>query len=317
VQLTGTVLTFAALFHDAAKPLTSQSNPETGRISSPRHAVKGEHVARGILRDLDCDLTTREQIARLVRHHSRPAFLLERSEPTHEVVRLSWHVNNRLLFLLALADTRGRDTDSMNRPEEHLQYWKLAAEENGCYDQPYSFANDHARFLFFRQQEPNLHYVPYEKYACQVTLLSGLPGSGKDTWLSRNRADLPVVSLDDIRGELGVEPTGNQGDVVQLARERCREYLRDRTSFAFNATNILKQTRGRWIDLFADYDARITLVYVEPPFERLLQQNRSRKNPVPEQVMRKLAEKCEPPTWTEGHDLVVNDGDSRYVTQHG
>jgi len=150
-----------------------------------------------------------------------------------------------------------------------------------------------------------------------VTLLSGLPGSGKDTWLSRNRADLPVVSLDDIRGELGVEPTGNQGDVVQLARERCREYLRDRTSFAFNSTNILKQTRGRWIDLFADYDARITLVYVEPPFERLLQQNRSRKNPVPEQVMRKLAEKCEPPTWTEGHDLVVNDGDSRYVTQHG
>jgi len=39
-----TVLTFTALFHDAAKPLTSQTDPTTGRIISPKHAIKtGEH----------------------------------------------------------------------------------------------------------------------------------------------------------------------------------------------------------------------------------------------------------------------------------
>jgi predicted kinase len=305
-----TVLTFTALFHDAAKPLTSEADPETGRITSPKHAVKGEHLTRGVLRDLGCDLATREVIARLVRYHGRPAFLLERSEPIHEVVRLSWLVSNRLLYLFALADTRGRDTDSMTRPEENLHYWKLLAEENACYEQPYPFANEHARFLFFRQREPNLHYVPHEAFACRVTLLSGLPGSGKDTWLSRNRSDLPVVSLDDIRGELDVEPTDNQGNVVQLARERCREFLRAGRSFAFNATNILKQTRQRWIDLFADYNARIELVYIEPLFDRLLRQNKNRKNPVPEQVVRKLAAKCEPPTWTEGHALLLVDGET-------
>ena len=64
--------------------------------------------------------------------------------------------------------------------------------------------------MFFRQREPNLYYVPHEDFACDVTIMSGLPGSGKDTWLARNRPDLPVVSLDDIRGELGVEPTDNQ-----------------------------------------------------------------------------------------------------------
>ena len=141
-----------------------------------------------------------------------------------------------------------------------------------------------------------------------MTVLSGLPGSGKDTWLARNRTDLPVVSLDDIRGELDVEPTDDQGTVVQLARERCRELLRSKTSFALNATNILKQTRQRWIDLFVDYNARIELVYVEPPFDRLLRQNKGRENPVPEQVVRKLAAKCEPPTWTEGHALVTSEG---------
>ena len=301
------VLIFTALFHDVAKPLTSQVDPDTGRVTSPKHAVKGEHVAREVLRELGCDLATREEIARLVRYHGRPAFLLEREEPTHEVVRLSWLVSNRLLYLFAVADTRGRDTDSMTRPEENLHYWKLQAEEADCYEQPYPFANDHARFQFFRQREPNLHYVPHEDFACQVALLCGLPGSGKDTWLSRNRSELPVVSLDDIRGELDVDPTDNQGEVVQLARERCREFLRSKISFAFNATNILKLTRGRWIDLFADYNARIELVYVEPPFDRLLQQNKSRANPVPEQVIRKLAAKCEPPTWLEGHGLILGE----------
>ena len=184
------------------------------------------------------------------------------------------------------------------------------AEEASCFDQPYPFANDHARFLFFRQQPPNLHYVPHEEFSCTVTLMAGLPGSGKDTWLSLNRSELPVVSLDDIRGELDIEPTDNQGAVAQLARERCREFLRAGTSFAFNATNTLKQTRGRWLDLFCDYNARIEIVYIEPPFETVLRQNKARSMVVPESVIRKLADKCEPPTWTECHSLLISNGDA-------
>ena len=305
-----TVLIFTALFHDAAKPLTSRIDPETGRITSPNHAVKGEHLVRGVLRDLGCDYDTREQISGLVRYHGRPAFLVERSEPAHEVVRLSWLVENRLLYLFAVADTRGRNTDSMTRPEENLNYWRLQAKELDCYSKPYQFPSDHARFTFFRQQEPNLHYVPHEEHSCQVTVMAGLPGSGKDTWLSQNRLGLPTISLDDIRRELKVDPSDNQGQVVQLARERCREHLRSGTPFAFNATNTIQQTRGRWIDLFADYNARIELVYVEPPFKELLKQNRSRQNAVPEQVIKKLAAKCEPPTRVEGHTLIVDNGES-------
>jgi len=68
------ILIFTALFHDVAKPLTSMVDPETGKIRSPKHAVKGEHIARAVLRDLNCDLGTREKIAKLVRYHGRPAF---------------------------------------------------------------------------------------------------------------------------------------------------------------------------------------------------------------------------------------------------
>jgi predicted kinase len=304
-----TVLSFTALFHDAAKPLTSQTDPSTGRITSPKHAVKGEHQARAVLRDLGCDLPVREEIARMVRFHGRPAFLLEKANPALEVVSLSWSVSNKLLYLFALADTRGRTTAETGRPEENLHYWRMTAEEHDCFETPFRFGNDQARFQFFRQKEPNLHYVPHEAYRCTVTMTSGLPASGKDTWLAKFRSDLPVVSLDDVREELGVEATEDQGRVAQRARERCRELLRARTSFAFNATNLLRQTRRRWVDLFAGYDARIEMVYVEPHLSVILDRNRRRIRPVPEDVIVGLSKKLEPPTWVETHGLVVSDGE--------
>ena len=199
----------------------------------------------------------------------------------------------------------------MTRPEENLHFWKLMAEEAGCFHQPYPFSTDHARFTFFRQREPNLHYVPHEDFSCTVTLMSGLPASGKDTWLSTNR-DRPsrlfrwmtfevnsALILLTIRDEWGRKPKNAVGSL-----------LRSGTSFAFNATNTMRQTRGRWLDLFADYNARIEIVYVEPPFENLLQQNKARSKDVPEPVIRGLAEKCEPPTWIECHSLVISDGDT-------
>lgn len=300
-----TVLLLTALFHDSGKPLTSQVDPVTGRITSPKHAVKGEHLARSVLRDLGCDFTTREEVARLVRFHGRPAFLLEKPEPNHELISLSWLVSNRLLYLFALADTRGRTTAEMGRPEEDVHLWKLIAEECGCLDVPYPFANDQARFLFYRQESPNPHYVPFEAHRGTVTMMSGLPGSGKDAWLAAHRPDLPVVSLDDVRDDLRVDATDDQGEVIQVARERCREYLRSGRSFAFNATNLLRQTRRRWIDLFADYEARIEVVYIEPPLPVILERNRRRERPVPEKVIRGLAARCEPPTWTENHGLTI------------
>ncbi len=133
-------------------------------------------------------------------------------------------------------------------------------------------------------------------------------GSGKDAWLAANRPGLPVVSLDNLRVELDVEATDDQGEVIQVARERCREHLRLGRSFALNATNILRQTRRRWIDLFADYDARIEIVYVEPPLPVILSQNARRDRPVPEGVIRELADKYEPPTFAEAHSLVISVG---------
>ena len=297
-------LLFAALFHDAGKPATSAPDPETGRIRSPKHALAGAEIARRVLRELECDLPVREEIVSLVRYHGRPPYILEKDSPEHEVIFLSWLVDTRLLYLFALADTRGRRTKEMTRPEENLHLWKMVAEERGCFGVPYPFANSQARFLFYRGKLSSLHYLPREDYRCTVTLMSGLPGAGKDTWLSQNRAALPVVALDAIRDALGIDATDNQGEVIQMAREQCRAHLRAGRSFAFNATNITRQIRQRWIELFADYAARVEIVYLEPPLATVLAQNRRRANPVPEKVILHLVETLEPPTMAECHDLL-------------
>ena len=227
------------------------------------------------------------------------------------IILLSWLVNHGLLYLVALADTRGRTTTDTARPEENLELWRLVAEENDCFDRPYAFANDHARFLFYTGTLSSLHYTPREEHCCTVTLMSGLPGSGKDTWLTQQRPELPVVSLDDLRGVLDVDPEDDQGEVIQLARERCREHLRAGRHFAFNATNTMRQTRKRWIDLFADYGARIELVYIEPPLSLIFERNSRRPRPVPARVIERLVDKLEPPTWIEAHSLTMIAGSAR------
>lgn len=297
-------LLFGALLHDAGKPTTTIVEPGTGRIRSPNHSLVGARLARTMLRELACPMATREAVVNLVRFHSRPAHLLEKSAPEREIIHLSWLVNNRDLHLLALADTRGRLTGGQRKPEEQMQLWQMLAEEQHCYLRPYQFKNDQARFLFYRDRLSNLHYAPHEDYRCVVTLMSGLPGAGKDTWLSNNRRGLPVVALDAVREALEVDATDNQGRVIQSAREKVRDHLRNRSDFAFNATNLTRQMRRRWIDLFADYEARVEIVYLEPPLELLLKRNSKRERAVPESVVLRLLDRLEPPALVEAHGLL-------------
>ena len=134
--------------------------------------------------------------------------------------------------------------------------------------------------------------------------MSGLPGSGKDRWLALHRPDLPVVSLDDLRPVHDVAATDDQGEIIQRAAKVAAS-TSARRDFAFNATNTMRPTRKRWIDLFAEYGARVELVYLEPPLAILFQQNERRSKPVPRQAIQRLVEKLEPPTWAEAHSLTL------------
>ena len=133
--------------------------------------------------------------------------------------------------------------------------------------------------------------------------MSGLPGAGKNTWLQNHAPAYPVISLDDIRREMGISPTVNQSPVIIEAKERAKIYLRQNQNFIWNATNITRQLRTQLIDLCTDYQARIRLIYVEVPWAELLQRNQTREHSVPIDVLHKLTRRLEVPDITEAQQV--------------
>ena len=302
------ILFAAALLHDVEKRSTTTTKERDGRIRivSPRHAKKGEHTARQILYcDLAAPFAVREAVAKLVRWHGLPLWAIEKTHPAHAAIATSLQVNTQWLALLAKADVLGRICPDTAELLNKIALFQALCEENRCWGAPFAFASNHARYYYLNHPESTPDYQPYDDFSCDVYLMSALPGSGKDTYIARHFADLPVLSLDDIRRANRIEPTDKKGNgrVIQLAKEQARVHLRAGERFVFNATNLTRDLRGKWTALFADYRARIHLIYLEVPWPQLLQQNKQREHSVPEDVILHLLGKLEMPGYDEAHEV--------------
>jgi len=138
--------------------------------------------------------------------------------------------------------------------------------------------------------------------------MCGLPGAGKDSYIKKYLPRLPVVSLDDIRIDMNVDPTDKTGNghVIQAAKEQARVFLRKQTAFIWNATNTTHSMRTRLVELFTAYKAAVKIIYIEAPYRLLHGQNKSREAMVPATVLDKLAWKLEPPARWEAHEVVYH-----------
>jgi predicted kinase len=157
--------------------------------------------------------------------------------------------------------------------------------------------------MYFRTAGRDPRYAAYDDARATVTVLSGLPGAGKDTWVALHRPDSPVVSLDALRDELGIGPGGDQRPVAAAAYERARAHLRARRSFVWNATNVSRRQRDMCIGLAADYHCRVEIVAIEAAPDVLRRRNASRPAPVPPAVIDRLIDRWESPDLTEAHDV--------------
>ncbi|MBA3714144.1 MAG: AAA family ATPase [Pyrinomonadaceae bacterium] len=293
------ILFAAALLHDVAKHYTTRH--EGGRIMSPGHARRGATRARKMLWEMNVEFGVREQIAALVRHHMTPFHLLERADSQRTLFRVSQSARCDLLGLLAEADARGRIAPDRARLIENVALFIEYAREQQCLTRPRTFASDHSRFLYFRKEDRNPDYLAYDDTVCEVVLMSGLPGAGKDYWIGENLPDWEVISLDALRREMNINPRERQGRVVSAARERARVFLRRKQGFLWNATNISRQVREQCINLFAAYNARVSIVYLDVPETTLFEQNSAREREVPAEVIRGLLDRWEVPDRTEAH----------------
>jgi putative nucleotidyltransferase with HDIG domain len=298
-------LFLAALFHDIGKiPCTRMEN---GVPTSPHHASTGARMAREFLWK-ECGLSgspearaLRETVCLLVRYHSFPPYAIHEKNAERRLLRIASNseaapgFSVRGLCLLERADILGRICADPEESMDRVEYCGMLAEELGCADGAYSFADPHSRRAYFRGQTDWREQKMFDDTWGEVILLCGLPGTGKDTWIDRNCPDLPMVSLDNIRRRMGIDPTEPQGKVAAAAHEEARELLRRHVPFVWNATNITADMRSKQISLFEQYGASVRTVFLETDWEEGLRRNAARPAEVPFAVVERMLSKLEMP----------------------
>ncbi len=301
------ILVAAAIFHDIEKRSTTTKEIIEGkeRIVSPKHAKKGEFTTRTILyKAIPTPFYIREQIAKLVRLHGLPIWAIDKDNPSKEVIYASLLVNTQHLALLAKADVLGRICIDQADMLLRVDLFAELCKESNCFGKPKAFTSNYGRYLYFNKVASSPDYIPFDDFKFDVIVMCALPGSGKDTYI-KNNLQLPVLSLDDIRRMKKISSTDKKknGQVIQLAKEKAKEYMRKRAPFIFNATNISVDMRRKWIGLFIDYGARVKIIYIEVNYKQLRIQNNNREHKVPEAVLDKMILKLEIPTCKEAHDI--------------
>ena len=303
------VLMTATLLHDIGKTVTTtQADDEW---EAPHHAPTGSRMVREWLWK-ECGLCgekqltlLREAICLLIRYHSLPPHAIDLDDARQRIHRMAANsllaplFSVRMLCLLCKADMLGRQCDDQQQMLDQIALCEELAMEEGCLDGCFTFPSCHTRRAFLSGHEVWKHQDLYDDTWGEVVMLSGLPGTGKDTWINDNHPELPVISLDDIRRSLKISPTDNQGTVANIAREQAKEHLRKHQPFVWNATNITAQMRESLVSLFETYHAHVRIVYLETPWDTLLERNRSREEMVPVRALEDMLAKLTPP---EAHE---------------
>lgn len=288
----------AALLHDIGKiPCTKL---EDGVWVSPAHTSTGARMAREILWSLyglsgsreACRF--RETVCTLIRYHSVPLHMLEQESPEYRLIRiaadgeLAEDFSIELLCMLVEADVQGRICVDKQEALETVQICAEVADSAGCLRKPFGFPSEYTKHCYLngRSEVPDVEL--YDDTWGKVILLSGLPGTGKDTWIQERYPDLPVVSLDVLRKQMNISPKDDQGAVANAAKELAKEYLRKKQSFVWNATNTTPMIRGKQIQLFENYHAAVQIDFLETGWEEELRRNQARKEEVPETVIRHM-----------------------------
>jgi predicted kinase len=293
------VLFAAAVLHDVSKPECTKV--EEGRITSRGHSRRGAVAARNILWEMGTPFDVREHVCALIRWHQVPYWLIDRPDPRRGAIEVSQTARCDWLAILAEADVRGRVCADQQRLLDNVALFAELADEQGCLRGAYQFPSDHARVLFFLDEKRIPEAPAHAAHRCEAVLMSGLPGSGKDHHIAAHFAGRAVISLDDVREELDIDPDESQGEVIVLARERARELLRRGEPFVWNATNLSRQLRRMVLELFASYQARLRVVYLEATAADLAEGMKRRGRVVPARVMERMRQRWEVPDLTEAH----------------
>ncbi len=130
-----------------------------------------------------------------------------------------------------------------------------------------------------------------------ATITFGLPGSGKSTWIEKNKWNYEiVVSADEIKRELPGYSDAKHGDfyklAVDIAEQRVYNLAAQKKSIVFDTGSINSNYSVRILKHLKKLGYGITLVIFNTPIEVCIERDRDRPQSVGESVIRAKAEKA-------------------------
>ncbi len=299
-------LFLAALLHDLCKPETTVVDPVSGEIGQPGHSRRGAVDVRSLLWRAGVPFELREAVCRIIAVHQVPFFVYDsrRGEsPEFITRRLSWGVHLPDLVCVARADMRGRICADQQARLDDIALFEELAREDGCWAVPREAASAHTRLMYARGSKVHLDTPLFQEPGSQVTVLCGLPASGKDTWVARHGRDLEIVSFDDAKAELGLKHGENDGLAAHRAVDKAKALLRRHEPFVWNATHLSEQMRGKTLDLLYAYNANVRLVYLEVPADTLFKRNARRDTTLTQKDLERMLHRWEVPLPWEAHEV--------------
>jgi len=295
------ILILAAILHDIAKPLVTKQ--VDGRIKASRHEAVGRDYLIYRLLELNLPSESYLEIINLVGYHQRPKLLVIKGDPEYKYFALAQYFNYELMYWLEVADLKGRTCDDkeetllyldeylaktkevLKRHEDELKLidpaHKDIALKYGTHLISTGEVNSYLEVYqkVFKSEETPTHFV----------MMSGLPGTGKSTYISKNFPDYTLISLDNIRALLSYrEDQSRNKEVANLAKEKLKESLRNKENIIWDATNIRQEFREPLIQLAKDYGAHTEIVLLLDKEQNIRKKNKQRRHVVPDKVITRM-----------------------------
>jgi predicted kinase len=319
------ILILAALFHDYAKPLTTREKEINGkiRITAKDHELIGASLLFNLATPFGLSTGDWWQVIQLVAYHQVPKMLVvkEKGRPAYsQLLRNAGSL--RLLYILEMADMRGRTCSDKQEQLDLLEMFKLEAEDHELWILPYEnvflsqvkerCAEDEVASVYhkglraYEQGQIVMHEEEFSRrYTYQgkshVVIMCGISGSGKTTYMSAHFPDYEVISLDDIRASLSKDPYDQKfsKEAVRIGRERLKEALRKGTNVIWDATSLRSDFRQRVAQLGRDYDAFVELVVIKTTITLAKASNRLRQVSVEDSVIDTQCKNFQLPSYPE------------------
>ena len=142
----------------------------------------------------------------------------------------------------------------------------------------------------------------------KLTLLVGIPGSGKTTYANKNKKDNEVIlSSDIIRQELFGNESSQENNklVFDTLYARARQLLQSDKDVIIDATNINAYYRHQTLKNFEDLNIQRIAIVFETPTKTCIKRDQKRARTVGKAVIDKMISRYQKPTTEEGFDDII------------